>query len=159
MSFNKMMDSFMDTYGVERTDITAMDCANAYDLIDDELTEFEEEFRESCFGYLLNDGVIDQANVAKEMADIIYVTAQRMRRMGMDVDAIMEEVHRSNMSKRVASDRIDTELNIARHRYPNAIAVKVDGGCHVIRDPDTGKVVKPECYSPAELVEGVHYGA
>lgn len=152
MSFNKMMDSFMDTYGVERTDITAVDCAGAYQLVADELDELYDEFNG------LDDKDVDKANVAKEMADIIYVTAQRMRRMGMDVDAIMGEVHRSNMSKRVASDRIDTELNVARQRYPQAIAVNVGGGCHVIRDPITGKVVKPECYSPADLLEGVHYG-
>ena len=153
MSLNKQMDQFMDTYGVERTGITAQDCFDAFVLVADEVNEFTEEFMEADGAdvTLFADDCIDKANVAKEMADIIYVTAQRMRRMGMDVDAIMEEVHRSNMSKRVASDMVDMELNEARNRYPNAVAQRIEDGIHVLRDPDTGKVIKPMCYSAANI--------
>lgn len=152
MSINEMMDEFMDTYKVDRTGITAKDCDGAYKLTADELDEFHDEFDG------LDDKDINAANVAKEMADIIYVAGQRMRRMGMDVDAIMAEVHRSNMSKLVAMENKDMELNIARDSYPDAVLERAGDGVCVIRDPNTGKVVKPQCYSPAEITEEMYCG-
>ena len=153
MQLNETMDQFMNMYGVERTAITGEDCFDAFVLVVDEVEEFTEEFMEADGKSvtLFADDCINQANVAKEMADIIYVTAQRMRRMGMDVDAIMEEVHRSNMSKRISSDMIDMEFNEARNRYPNATAQRIEDGIHVLRDRDTGKVIKPMCYSAAVI--------
>lgn len=157
MQLNEMMDSFMNVYGVERTAITGEDCYGAFQLACDELVEFSDEFitgiKENGTGdvVLFEDDCINKANVVKEMADIIYVTAQRMRRMGMDVDAVMNEVHRSNMSKMVGSDFIDQELELARERYPDAISQLVEDGVHVIRDPNTGKIVKPLCYSAAVI--------
>ena len=155
MQLNEMMDQFMNVYGVERTSITAEDCFGAFQLACDELVEFSDEFitgaKEDGSVALFEDDCINQANVAKEMADIIYVTAQRMRRMGMDVNTIMDEVHRSNMSKMVGSDFIDQELELAQNRYPDAISQLVEDGVHVIRDPNTGKIVKPLCYSAAVI--------
>lgn len=156
MKLNKMMNEFMDTYGVERTEITAEGCMGALTLIEDEVTEFSEEFCEYDFYEgvnLFEDDCINKANVAKEMADIIYVTAQRMVRMGIDADAVMSEVHRSNMSKRVPSATLDIELEEARRRYPEVIPVHVEGEFFVLRDPTTGKVVKPMCYSAAVITK------
>lgn len=158
---NKMTDEFMCVYGVERTEITSKELCSADDLMTEEMVEFEEEFMPfdiDTFGNtLLSDEVINKANVAKEMADIVYVTIQRMRRMGMDVDAILNEVHRSNLSKRVMLADKDMELNIARARYPNAdITYSVDGMC-VIRDRLTGKVIKPTHYSPAVITEEMYH--
>lgn len=158
---NKMMDDFMKVYGVTPTSITSEELCNTNSLIEEEVSELEDEFVKvdlttfDCI--MVDDDKINKANVAKEMADIVYVTIQRMRRMGMDVDAVLGEVHRSNMSKRVMLADKDMELNIARQRYPNAtIVCFVDGMC-VMRDSVTGKVIKPTYYSPALITEEMYH--
>ena len=158
---NKMMDDFMKVYDIAPTSITVSELCNTDELITEEMLEFEEEFMPFDLATMGNsflpDDEINKANVAKEMADIVYVTIQRMRRMGMDVDAVLGEVHRSNMSKRVMLADKDMELNIARQRYPNAtIVCSVDGMC-VIRDSVTGKVIKPTYYSPALITEEMYH--
>ena len=63
----------------------------------------------------------DLAAVAKEMADLLYVTYGTAVSYGIDMEPIFEEVHRSNLSKVGGYKRAD------------------------------GKWVKPPTYSPADV--------
>ena len=63
----------------------------------------------------------DLAGIAKELADLLYVTYGAAVACGIDMDAVFREVHRSNLSKIGGYKRAD------------------------------GKWVKPDTYSPAEI--------
>jgi predicted HAD superfamily Cof-like phosphohydrolase len=63
----------------------------------------------------------DLAAVAKEMADLLYVTYGTAVSYGIDMEAVFQEVHRSNLSKIGGYKRAD------------------------------GKWVKPPTYSPADI--------
>lgn len=76
-------------------------------LIDEELTELTKEF---YTGYLdFNETpqpntLLDYFNkkqVAKELADLLYVVYGTADSFGIDIDRVFAEVHRSNMSKLV----------------------------------------------------------
>lgn len=68
-----------------------------------------EEFRELCveFGYRLDatftpvspNNNLDIANIAKELADILYVVYGAAANFGIPMDEVFAEVHRSNLSK------------------------------------------------------------
>lgn len=142
MSLNKMMDEFSSCYRIKQAEPTAKEILDAAGLIQDEVNELKDEV----------DVVINLPNVAKEFADVIYVAAQRMRRMGFDVDAIMAEVHRSNMSKTVPLGEIESELINARQRYPDAY-IQEGQRYAVLRCAATNKVIKPTTYSTANITD------
>lgn len=76
-------------------------------------------------------GELDLTNLAKELADLEYVTCGAALEFGVDLDRVMQEVHRSNMSK-LGSD--------GRPLYN-----------------DVGKVIKGPNYQEADI-ESVLYG-
>ena len=55
----------------------------------------EEESRETCAA-LWGGGI---AEVAQELADVVYVCYGTAVQFGIDLDAVLAEVHRANMSK------------------------------------------------------------
>ncbi|MDA2910682.1 hypothetical protein MYX04_07115 [Nitrospiraceae bacterium AH_259_D15_M11_P09] len=79
-------------------------------LIQEELEELREAFRHQ-----------DEAAVAKELADLLYVVYGAAVSCGIDMEPVFQEVHRSNMSKLGGYKRAD------------------------------GKWVKPPTYSPASI--------
>lgn len=79
-------------------------------LIQEELEELREAF-----------GHQDEAAVAKELADLLYVVYGAAVSCGIDMEPVFQEVHRSNMSKLGGYKRAD------------------------------GKWVKPPTYSPASI--------
>ncbi|MEW6006527.1 MAG: MazG nucleotide pyrophosphohydrolase domain-containing protein [Stygiobacter sp.] len=85
-------------------------------LIREEVAEFENE---------LNTNSIDLCAVAKELADILYVVVGTAVSFGIDLEPVLDEVHRSNMSK-----------------------VWEDG---TIKRREDGKILKPPTYSPAKI--------
>ena len=58
-------------------------------------TLIEEEYDE--FLESLYDG--DLVNASKELSDLLYVVYGTAVEMGINIDAVFDEVHRSNMSK------------------------------------------------------------
>lgn len=57
----------------------------------------EEEFNE----YLLGEENDDLENIAKELADIIYIASGTAAAYGIPLDKVFKEVHDSNMAKLV----------------------------------------------------------
>jgi len=55
----------------------------------------DEEYREFCLAHLKEPN----ANILKELADLVYVCYQYAENMEWDLDEAMHRVHRSNMSK------------------------------------------------------------
>lgn len=70
-----------------------------------------EEYRE-LYDEMWLDGLTEDnlANFAKEMADLIYVVVGTAVAFGIDMDAIFDEVHRSNMSKYPVTYREDGKI-------------------------------------------------
>ena len=91
-SLEQQVIQFNTTYNVESSSIPRLpteDEANRiYHLINEELQETNEEL-----------DAMDLSKLAKELTDILYVTAQQMAVLGLPIDALLREVQRSNMSK------------------------------------------------------------
>lgn len=143
-----MMDDFMQAYLLKGQEFELRNLRDMCSLIDDEMDELLIE---------VETVKLNKANVVKETIDIIYVATQRLRRMGVDVDAALNEVHRSNMSKALPLDgsvSVEEELGIARKRYPNA-GVKYGQRVAVLICGNTSKVIKPTTYSPAVITSQI----
>lgn len=157
MNINSMMDEFILVFDITKTPITSRMCHSTLKLISEEVAEFEAEFsKDTGCGDKLDVSEINQEYVAKELTDILYVTAQRMRQMGMDVNGLLQAVHTSNMSKTVEVDALLDELAAARLRYPTVKSYNVRGSTFVLRDQLTGKVIKPVGYISAILPEELY---
>jgi len=85
-------------------------------LIDEEFTEVKNAID--------NETIYE---VAKEIADLLYVTYGAAADWGIDIDAVFEEVHRSNMTK-------------------------LDINGQPVKRAD-GKVIKSNLYEPADMVK------
>lgn len=66
-----------------------------FSLIEEELEELTEEF----FGKQKGEVALDKRQIAKELADLLYVTYGFAVALGIDIDRAFKEVHESNMSK------------------------------------------------------------
>ena len=80
--------------------------------------------------YMEGEEKNDLENIAKELADIIYIVCGTAASYGIPLDRVFDEVHRSNMAK------------------------LVDG--KVIRRED-GKILKPEGWTPPDI-KSILYG-
>lgn len=83
-----------------------------------------EELVKELIPALEKDNIIE---IADGIADLLYVTIGTAVSYGINIEPIFDEVHRSNMTK----------------LWP-------DGTVHY---NDYGKVIKPETYSPANIVK------
>lgn len=68
-----------------------------------------ELLREEYFEYLESEEKNDLVNLAKELADIIYIVCGTAVSYGIPLDKVFEEVHRSNMAKLVDGKPIRRE--------------------------------------------------
>lgn len=120
---SEMVGEFHEAFGVEEPEVPRLPdegvVALRVNLIEEECDEVVE-----AIDFML-DGEGNLANVAKELADLLVVTYGTARTFGIDIDAVFEEVHRSNMSKLGAD------------------------GKPVYRED--GKVLKGPNYSPADI--------
>lgn len=82
----------------------------------------EEEFTELYFELI---PAVEVERVAQEAADLVYVIYGMALEFGIDLDAVIAEVHRSNMTK-----------------------ISPDG---TVKRRDDGKILKPATYSPADV--------
>lgn len=92
MSLGNQVEQFNTVYGVpihiKPTLPTFDDKTRIFNLISEEFKEMDEALDED-----------DIVHLAKELGDILYITAQQMNAQGLPVDAILREIHASNMSK------------------------------------------------------------
>ena len=149
IQLNKIFDAFNTQYGIE-TKTLEHNLDGMIDIVGGEFDEWRDEIADSLF----NDTdkfILNHENFVKEGLDVVYAMIQQLRERGVDVDAGLAEVHRSNMSKVVDFHDLDDELHKARERYPDAIIVPLSNGRYVLKSPSQGKVVKPTCYSPAVI--------
>lgn len=152
MSLNKIADDFNTSYMLKDKELGKTSIATMQGLIFDETQELLLEVVELSKGK-----ESAKTNAVKEAIDCIYIAAQQLRLMGVDIDSALKEVHRSNMSKALPLDgsvSIDKELEIARERYPNA-GVKHGQRKAVLICGDTNKVIKPTTYSPAVITKEI----
>lgn len=152
---NKMFDEFNDTYQVERKELNLANVEKAHQLIKDEVIELGAEVETAKI-----TGKLDSAAAVKEAIDTIYITAQKLREVGVNVDASLAEVHRSNMSKVLTTDSVhalNNELSVAVERYRDAELIPVDGG-YVMYSKSQQKVIKPTktYYSEARITPDVY---
>ena len=91
-SLEQIVEQFNYTYKVEESLVprlpTEPEATRMHLMIYEEVCEMNEELDSE-----------DLPKLAKELTDILYVTAQQMSVLGLPVDALIREVHRSNMSK------------------------------------------------------------
>lgn len=98
--------AFNLTVNEELTTIDYDELQLAYDLIEEEF----EELWESCFIAGINEDTgytdirqqkpyLDHVEVADALADIVYTCFGMATRLGIDLDSVVKEVHRSNMTK------------------------------------------------------------
>jgi predicted HAD superfamily Cof-like phosphohydrolase len=92
VSLEQQVNQFNETYKKDMSPIprlpTESEATLLVGLIVEELNELNEA---------IDNG--DLVEVADAIADILYVTAQQARLIGLPVDALLREVQRSNMSK------------------------------------------------------------
>lgn len=138
--YERLVRVFHETYGVDVEQSPVIPskeiCKLRIELIQEELNEFKEA---------LESGDLEHA--IKELADIYYVVAGTSVAMGLHNGIIgdaFKEVHRSNMSK-VCKDE-----QTARKLTNGTGAIReVPGG--FVAYNSSGKVLKPEAYSKADL--------
>lgn len=119
MTMFDMVSEFHRTYGQEAPEKTRVLPANVLELRISLIMEELREYQAAAF-----DGDID--NIAKELADLVYVVIGTAVAHGIvRFDDVFAEVHRSNMSK------LD------------------DDGRPILRED--GKVLKGPNYSPADI--------
>lgn len=153
MSLNTLMDEFIKRYGLTTKPINADNVENAAELAEDEVAEAIAETYAKEFNQ--HDGI-------KELLDIVYVTTQKLREMGVDVDQGLALVHKSNMSKLVFVDEeggalaLEAEVEAAKARYPDVEVQPVaEAGYFRLYSPSVQKVVKPTCYVPADITSAL----
>ncbi len=143
---NNMMDDFNTSYMIKDKKCNKVNLQIAVALTSQELDEASDELVEAI-------KPLSEEDAVKELIDTIYITAQQLRLMGVDVDAALAEVHRSNMSKALPLDgsvKLSDELEIARRRYPSA-GIKEGQRKAVLMCGETNKVIKPTTYSAAVI--------
>ncbi len=145
---NKMFDAFNAQYGIETQPLNH-NIDGMIKIVGGEYKEWREEITGTV------KLIPSQKDFVKEGLDVIYAMTQQLRERGVDIDAGLAEVHRSNMSKTVDFHDLKDELNEARKRYPDAVPIPLDNGRYVMKSPSQGKVIKPACYSSAVITEAI----
>jgi predicted HAD superfamily Cof-like phosphohydrolase len=91
----EMVREFHDAFGMPIGDKPEMLDDSRGNLRWDLIEEEVEETREAYFDFK------DLPATAKELADVVYVVYGMAVELGVDLDAVVKEVHFSNMSKRM----------------------------------------------------------
>jgi hypothetical protein len=163
MTETEKFKQFNTLYGLEKKELTHENALITAQLIADELQEFLQEFYPLAIIDVIPTAwhinyPVDIGNAFKELEDIRYLTGQQSSEYGCDVTSVGDEVHRSNLSKRISIFEPElalSELEHAKKRYPDAELVP-HGDWFVIKCKETGKVVKPSIYSPAIITKEMY---
>lgn len=93
--FHKAFNSTLDQWPPH----TFVEVGFRMDLIFEERDELFEELLGGDEWVPKSPEDLDKNKVAKELADLLYVTYGTAASFGIDIDKVFKEVHRSNMSK------------------------------------------------------------
>lgn len=63
------------------------------------ITEEAQEVRDALLTFLRDGRAGDRPNLAKELADLVYVVYGTAAELGIDLDEAIKRVHESNMTK------------------------------------------------------------
>ncbi len=110
----KMVQNFHKQFDIQITQSPSVPDEATQTLRNRLIQEEFEEFQEAMHNK-------DLPNMAKELADLLYVVYGTAVSLGIDMEPVFQEVHRSNMSK------------VGGHKR------------------EDGKWVKPPTYSPADI--------
>lgn len=121
MTVSEMLREWAEATGDHVSDLPSYPPTSVEQLRLNLLREEAEEVEEAVTGAQDED---DIAAIAKELADLVYVVYGTALAYGIPLDEVIEEVHRSNMTK------------------------IVDGEAHFRED---GKVLKPISFKPADI--------
>ena len=91
----QMVAEFHEAFDVARRDFTTESLQFREDLIIEEHDEVQTALTD--LEYHTSPALLQAA--AKELADLVYVVYGTADVLGIDLDRVLEEVHRSNMSK------------------------------------------------------------
>lgn len=142
--------------------------SRAYDLVDEFHVTFGLPVRRSpdlwafrAYGQLRRDLIVEETNefraavrnddfveAADALADLLYVVYGAALTFGLDLDAILEEVHRSNMTKLWSQS--DMEVAVLDPDHPAAQATGDSVRGYVVTRED-GKVLKPPTFEAPDL--------
>lgn len=109
-----LVAEFHDKFGVpnnlgEYADVRENRLVFRADLIEEEFGELDAELTHSL---LHGGGDASQIiKIAKEAADLVYVIYGMALEFGIDLDAVLAEVHRSNMTKTSQNKRADGKIS------------------------------------------------
>lgn len=78
-------------------------------LIDEEFEEFKDAL------YRDDDGYVDIKEVADALGDTLWVTIRAMMEFGLDPEAVIDEIYKSNMSK-ICKNKEEAEQTVAEYR-------------------------------------------
>lgn len=113
------------------------------DLIVEEANEFRAAVR--------NDDLVEAADA---LADLVYVVYGAAITFGLDLDAILEEVHRSNMTKLWDADLASRAVQHGHNGAASYVVVGEEDGCEVaVVYREDGKVLKPPTFEAPRIEE------
>lgn len=109
IDYSRMIAQFMDKNRIVRRDlpeiVTEDEIKLRRTLVEEEALELSTAMSR-CFTYVpenTRESRIEEqsilSNISKEIADLLYVTFGAALVFGIPIEAVIEEVHRSNMSK------------------------------------------------------------
>lgn len=168
MSLNKMYQEFNSAYAItelekaghvlfKRTQLSLEEVQEALDEVAESYTITLS--RNNGTSELLVQDLVMKQDInfpawVKECCDIGYITYQGLRAMGIDLDACMDEVHRSNMSKAlpitVDNHVVEEQKLKLQERYDSVIIVETETAL-LFKNESNGKLLKTAYYSPANL--------
>lgn len=120
-------------------------------LINEEHEELVEEVR-ATWTYGMEH---DLERIYKELADLVYVCYGMDLHLGGHLDRVLEEVHRSNMSKLWPCETCEKAGIIFTLNEDESVTISncetCDGRGGNVKRREDGKVLKPPHYQPPDL--------
>ena len=102
----------------------------------------------------------DLTGIADGVCDSIWVIIRLAQECGLPVDELFEEVYRSNMTKVIEKNKIDTEQiiehsikNLIESGKANNVKVSKKGKYLILRNAETNKILKPVTFSEPDLTK------
>jgi NTP pyrophosphatase (non-canonical NTP hydrolase) len=134
----KQVQEFMEAFQQDCSSVQRMPSQATFDLGMKLITEERNELQ----------GAETLTDRKDAIGDLLYVVYWMANAHGLDMEAITDEIHRSNMSKMWTDEEI-AQIN-ASVKVIHSLAIG-NPRRHVVVRVSDGKVIKSPSYSPAQL--------